>query len=223
MLKSKKSARAQVILIGTVVTGSLLGLYFGGRAYPTQWAASRYPVHGIDISHHQGAVDWKALTAEHVGFAYMKATEGADYRDSTFASNWRRAERAEIPRGAYHFYSLGEPGAAQARNFIAAVPPQGRTLPPAVDLEYGDNDGERPSFAALQTELGVLLSRLRSAYHREPVIYTTGDFYSHYLANYPVKRLWIRNTLREPAGSQRWLFWQSRQKRPRHARRIIVV
>ncbi|WP_414707009.1 GH25 family lysozyme, partial [Rhizobium sp. UBA1881] len=64
-----------------------------------------YPIQGIDISHHQGAIDWSALAAQpNVRFAIMKATEGGDHRDTRFAENWQAAKNAGIVRGAYHFF-----------------------------------------------------------------------------------------------------------------------
>jgi lysozyme len=89
-----------------------------------------YPIQGIDISHHQGDVDWKAIsTLPNVRFAIMKATEGGDFKDSKFAQNWHRAGNAGIVRGAYHFFSFCRPGKDQARNVRATVPREPGTLP----------------------------------------------------------------------------------------------
>src|SRR5262249_10226101 len=64
------------------------------------WAAS-YP-QGVDVSAHQGPIDWRTLSAN-ARFAYIKATEGADYVDPRFAFNWREAARVGMPHGAYHY------------------------------------------------------------------------------------------------------------------------
>ena len=47
---------------------------------------------GIDASHHQGAIDWRAVAGDGITFAYLKATEGTSYTDPTFAQH--RAEAA---------------------------------------------------------------------------------------------------------------------------------
>src|SRR5687768_1484289 len=70
--------------------------------YPSD---ERYPIRGIDVSHHQGAVDWKKVEAAGIDFAYIKATEGRDHRDPRFDANWRAAEGA-LARGAYHFFTF---------------------------------------------------------------------------------------------------------------------
>jgi GH25 family lysozyme M1 (1,4-beta-N-acetylmuramidase) len=39
-----------------------------------------FPTWGIDVSHHQGAVNWPLVATEpHIRFAYLKATEGSDW------------------------------------------------------------------------------------------------------------------------------------------------
>ena len=44
--------------------------------------------YGIDVSAHQGEVDWEAVASDGIGFAYLKATEGGDFVDRRFADNW---------------------------------------------------------------------------------------------------------------------------------------
>ena len=94
---------------------------------------------GIDLSHHNGQVNWDALEAENLDFIYLKATEGRDWKDQDFQSNWIEATRRGYHLGAYHFYILCKPAAEQAVNFIQSVEVRDGTLPPAVDLEYAHN------------------------------------------------------------------------------------
>ena len=62
-----------------------------------------FPIHGIDVSNHQGDIDWQAVRASNVKFAYIKATEGGDHVDQRFAQNWAGAKAAGVKHGAYHF------------------------------------------------------------------------------------------------------------------------
>src|SRR5262245_34821654 len=115
-------------------------LLFAGAAAPVALGAwnpfaANY-VQGVDVSWHQGPIDWNAVSRAEVRFAYVKATEGADYVDPRFAFNWREAHRAGLYVGAYHFFTLCRSGAQQASNFIQAVPVENGALPPAVDLEH---------------------------------------------------------------------------------------
>ena len=80
--------------LALAVGGALLAaaIIAAAGGWWTPWAA-RY-IQGVDVSHHQGAIDWRALAADNVAFAYIKATEGADHIDTRFAFNWREAEAA---------------------------------------------------------------------------------------------------------------------------------
>ena len=69
-------------------------------------AAPTY-VLGIDVSHYQGDIDWHAVAASGVKFAYIKATEGVSYVDPSFAQNVAGAQAAGMLVGAYHFLTAG--------------------------------------------------------------------------------------------------------------------
>lgn len=62
---------------------------------------------GIDVSHHQGPhINFEEVADAGYAFAIIKATEGRDYEDPNFSTNWDKlvdlgAER--LIRGAYHF------------------------------------------------------------------------------------------------------------------------
>jgi hypothetical protein len=73
-----------------------------------------YPVHGTDVSKYQGSIDWPAVRASGISFAFIKATEGGDRLDDRFAENWHAAKAAGIPRGAYHFFYFCRPAHEQA-------------------------------------------------------------------------------------------------------------
>ena len=91
--------------------------YFYGSWVPNN-PLRQYPVKGIDVSHHNGTIDWRAVADDGVKFAYIKATEGKDFQDDRFITNCREATAAGIVCGAYHYFRLGTPGLEQAQNFI---------------------------------------------------------------------------------------------------------
>ena len=177
-----------------------------------RWTPSRstYPVQGIDVSHHQGAIDWSQLPAQSVDFAYIKATEGGDFRDRLFAANWRGAGEAGIRRGAYHFFTLCRSGADQAANVIATVPREAGMLPIAVDLEYMGNCSRPVTVDQLHAELAAFI-RLVEAHYGQPVIlYLTREFDEAYRVSARVPRqLWLRRLVLEPNWETRpWTIWQ---------------
>ena len=180
-----------------------------------RWTPSRsdYPVQGIDVSSHQGAIDWRKLRAQGVDFAYIKASEGGDFRDRAFLRNWDSAGRAGIRRGAYHFFTLCRPGVDQAANFLAAVPADPGALPPAVDLEFLGNcaTAGRMTPAELRRELKDFLDRVEARAGQPATLYLTKEFDDAYGVSASFDRpLWLRRIIVEPKfGARPWSLWQA--------------
>ena len=116
---------------------------------PRSWSALRCrPIIGIDVSHHNGAIDFAALDPA-VRFAYVKATEGRDFNSKATESLSRRASVAGLAVGLYHFARPDRNGPeAEAENFARTIEACAREgiairLPPVLDLEVsGDLDPE---------------------------------------------------------------------------------
>ena len=181
------------------------GVYLYYRAYEPD--RTRFPVRGIDVSHHQGTIDWSRVAADDVAFVFMKATEGGDHRDREFNRNLAGALEAGLAVGAYHFFTFCRPGADQAANFLATVPHGATTLPPVVDLEYGGNCARRPTGAELRAELDAFLAPVEARFGREVLYYATETFladYGHAIADRP---LWRRAIARQLTTSD-WIVWQ---------------
>lgn len=179
---------------------------------------ARYPRKGIDVSHHQGRIDWAGLPGQGISFAYMKATEGGSHRDRLFAANWAAAKAAGVDRGAYHYFTLCRSGADQAANFIATVPVDPAALAPAVDLEFLGNCGRRPSRDAFHADLAAFIRAVEARYGKQILLYLTDEFDRAYGVSARVNRpLWLRSLGREPDfGARPWSVWQlSHSKRIR--------
>ena len=112
---------------------------------------------GIDASHHQGAIDWEAVTNSDISFAYLKATEGTSYTDPTFAQHRAAALDVGMRVGGYHYFQLCSPGPEQAAHFASVLGDlsAGNLLPAAVDLELAGSCTTPPP-------RGVLLDEVRS-------------------------------------------------------------
>jgi hypothetical protein len=103
-------------------------------------------VHGIDISHNNGTVNFDALLGS-VAFVYIKATQGLTFNDPKFDENMAGAKRTLRLRGAYHFMDETD-AAAQARHFASVVgKPGSGNLPPILDVE-GSVLNHSPSIVA---------------------------------------------------------------------------
>jgi lysozyme len=142
---SAKFAQRYIALNATQSSGALPKSF----AIPTRAASSvpgspelklfldpaAYEIHGIDVSHHNGKIDWDKVAGDNIAFAYMKATEGVSFVDPHFKYNWSESKRAGIRRGAYHYVNLCKPVDGQFKNIIANVPKEAGMLPIALDVE----------------------------------------------------------------------------------------
>lgn len=190
--------------------GALALLSAGGAMALGLWTpwAGRY-VQGVDVSWHQGPIDWRALKGAGIRFAYIKATEGGDHVDPRFATNWNDAERVGLYRGAYHFFTLCRPGAQQAANFINSVPREAAMLPPAVDLEHMGPCRRGPTARDVVFEIKDYLRIVEDHYGVRPILYTTREFHDAHLAEFSGERFWIRSLYTPPRFRRGdWVIWQ---------------
>ena len=197
-------------------TSSVVAAPSFGDADPTDWAGRGpqvHPVHGIDVSKYQGAIDWPTARANGVSFAFIKATEGGDHRDPSFPRYWAEAAAAGIPRGAYHYYYFCSSGAQQAAWFIANVPRGQRALPPVLDLEWTRSRTcpRRPPPAEVRAQAQAFMAVVQNHYGQRPIVYTTVDFYRDNDLGRLNAEFWLRSVADHPSATypgQRWSFWQ---------------
>jgi lysozyme len=163
---------------------------------------------GIDVSHWQGAVDWRRVADDGIVFAFIKATEGGDYTDPRFAANWAGAARAGVARGAYHFYRPQTDAAAQAQHFLRTVQLGAGDLPPVLDVEVTDGRSAAEIAAGVRT----WLETVERATGRRPILYTRAGFWNQVGGGLGAYPLWVAHYgVAEPAipgDWDRWTFWQ---------------
>lgn len=186
---------------------------------PSATPASAY-LTGIDVSYHQGAIDWQQVRAAGTSFAFIRASAGTLTADSMYAANRSGASAAGLRVGAYHF---GNPdGAAndaanEAAWFLRNASVASGDLVPVLDLEASNGLGS----AALISWAQTWLQQVEAATGARPVIYTNASFWQSSMANTDWfarngYRLWIASwTVASqptmPAGGWAgtgWTFWQ---------------
>ncbi|MBN1904417.1 MAG: glycoside hydrolase family 25 protein [Deltaproteobacteria bacterium] len=198
-----------IIVIVVLTTAALL--YMHGYWHFNYPSKNKYPVRGIDVSHHQGKIDWKKVKEQEIHFAFIKATEGSSHKDTKFIQNWGGATNAGLIKGAYHYFSFCKPGIEQAQNYINTVPIDSSSLPPVIDFEFVGNCKNRPEKDAIVKELLWFIREVEEKYHKTPIIYVTYDSYNHFLKgeslDYPI---WIRDIFSRPdmPEGKNWTFWQ---------------
>lgn len=182
---------------------------YGDVSYP-----EGYEIHGIDISHHQGRIDWEELKdngqIDHcpIRFVMIKATEGATQTDRNFRDNFFQARENGFTRGAYHFYSVHSPAEQQAYHFIKTVDLENGDLPPVLDVEHKPKNQSDEDF---RHSVLKWLNIVESHYRVKPIIYTYFKFKTRYLSDpifdeYPY---WIAHYYVDSLEYQGpWKFWQ---------------
>lgn len=193
-----------------IAAGILVLVVYYGYYHVNGSRASKYPIHGVDVSHYQGEIDWDVLADQNIRFAYIKATEGSSYVDERFADNYVMARQTGLKVGAYHFFSFDSPGITQALNFIETVEAFDGMLSPVVDVEfYGNKEANPPDPEEVRPQLQAYLDAVEETYGQHPIIYATYESWELYIKDqfddYP---LWIRDIWNQPESSIDWTLWQ---------------
>ena len=173
-----------------------------------------YEIHGIDISHYQGDIDWAVLRSQGqidrcpIRFVMIKATEGANRIDPKFKTNFEQSLEYGFTRGAYHFYSVRSKAKDQAAFFIQNVDLQQGDLPPVLDVEHKPDEQSDDVFKESVLEW---LHIVEKHYGVKPIIYTYYKFKMKYLSDsvfdqYPY---WIAHYYVDSVEYKgAWKFWQ---------------
>lgn len=189
-------------------TGFRWRALYGDANYP-----EGFEIHGIDISHYQGEIDWDALRSGMIEgcpirFIVIKATEGSTQIDERFAENFFNAREYGFIRGAYHFWSNKSSARSQAYYFLNKVELEDGDLPPVLDVEHKPKNQEVEDF---QRDILTWLHIVEDKYHVKPIIYTYYKFKERYL-NAPVFNdypYWIAHYYVDTVEYKGpWKFWQ---------------
>jgi len=150
---------------------------------------------GIDVSRHQGAIDWSRVPQGGHRFAFLKATDGVRYAYvDWFHVNAPRAAAAGLIPGAYHFLLDHHSGEAQARYYVSEVHrrfPGFRGVVPIVDIER-EADGTTPR----ESHLRAFVGEFRRLLPGRPMLVYTGRWY------------WV-GVLGNPYGADLGPLWHS--------------
>ena len=189
-------------------TGFRWRALFGDANYP-----KGYEIHGVDISHYQGEIDWDKLRDAMIEgyplrFIMIKATEGSTKLDDKFVDNFYQARENGYIRGAYHFWSNKSSARSQAYHFLDKVHLQEGDLPPVLDVEHKPADKSVEEF---QQDILTWLHIVEDKYHVKPILYTYYKFKEQYLStpvfeDYPY---WIAHYYVDKIEYKgNWKFWQ---------------
>lgn len=168
---------------------------------------SRYEVRGIDISAHNGDIDFNRVKADGYEFVIIKASEGGDFRDKRFIDNVRLAREAGLKIGAYHFFRFDTSGYMQGLNFAGALGGHTTDLPAVIDIEEWTNPNAQAT-PLVVNRLIEMADYLESLGMRV-MLYTNKNGYNRFIRELPrTFPLWICSLGAEPSEGE-WTIWQA--------------
>jgi len=127
--------------------------------------------------------NWQKMKVAGYTFAIIRATYGAT-KDKTFDRDWSNIKAAGITRGAYMFWRAGMDAGAQVDAFCNIVYLDDDDLPPVLDVEFtGGRKKTGKSIVELLDEIEHIVCRLKRAYGRTPMIYTSARVWKEDLGN----------------------------------------
>jgi lysozyme len=190
-------------------------------------------VQGIDVSNHQGVINWSSVKAGGIQFAFCKATEGVDFVDARFTTNMANANAAGVLIGPYHFArpdsNSSNPldAVSEADDFVDAIAPfyssNGLYLRPVLDVErFLDLPTIAQERAYLSEWIRDFGGRVEERIGVSPLIYCNGNYAQTYFeADIAQHNLWFAKptTTNNYASAvpptaanigiwDEWKFWQ---------------
>lgn len=180
-------------------------------------------IKGLDISHHEGTINWGKLVAENIGaekieFIIFKCTEGATNVDNTTLDNALSALKKNIKIGYYHFaYPQKNIGDAKSEALffikrLKLLPNPTYKYPFTLDIEVNPSQIGKTEYYNWILEF---ITTFKTFTNSPLLIYGSPNFLNsvlppnHELGKLP---LWLAhyqtNSPRLPVGWNSWSLWQ---------------
>ena len=169
-------------------------------------------VHGMDVSSYETSINWKIAKDAGIDFAFIRVSDGLQFKDPKFATYWSGAHAAGVMRGAYQFFRPTQDPIAQADLLLQAIGPrQPGDLPPVIDVE------STGGLAADKVEAAVRawVDHVTQAIGRPPIVYAGYYSWQDYTgnANLTASPLWHAQYTTAPCPNiptpwTHWTFWQ---------------
>ncbi len=181
-------------------------------------ALSSSLITGLDVSHHNGDIDYRAVKEAGHRFVFIKATQDNDFVDPMFPTNLARARDAGLAAGAYHFFDYTLDGREQADHFLDRVESVGGiddALPPVVDVECWAPIGSSIQVVAT-ARLRDFVERVYERTGRMPLVYTSVFMWREVVGNaegFEDLPMWAacwgcELPISIAPGWDDWVFWQ---------------
>lgn len=173
---------------------------------------------GIDVSEHQGTIDWHAVAADGIDFCYLRAgwrgsSEGSLTEDSTFRANLVGAREAGLDVGVYFFSqaTTTQEAVEEAEFVLDLIGDAELAYPVAFDLEpTGTGEGRADHLMRdEQTEIALAFcERIEQAGYRTIVYGNQYDYERYEIARLMSRGYWYAEYASAPATNLDIAIWQ---------------
>lgn len=142
---------AVLIIIGTVFINSIVA------EKTVQAIDLSNKIKGINISNNDGKIDLASVSQADGRYVYMKATEGATFRDLYMDEYYNQCKDLGMKAGAYHYLVSTSSPEEQAENFYEMISKYDWDLIPMLDVEV-NFDGLEDYIKRFKAEFNKLSS-----------------------------------------------------------------
>lgn len=169
-------------------------------------------VFGIDVSYYQGDIDWNAVAADGVEYAFVRVSHSTLFFDPQFDTNLAGSRAAGIHTGVYQYFEPDEDPIAQANLLLDSLGDLAPgDLPPVIDVE--STGGLSP--AAVASAVQAWVDHVEAELGVVPIIYTGHYFWQDNVASagfgeHPLWLAWygVECPGAVPTGWSAWAFHQ---------------
>lgn len=171
---------------------------------------SKYPVTGIDVSNHTGDINFEEVKKKNIDFVYVKATEGFDFIDHHFETNYTNIRKNNIPVGFYHFFRFDVSGKNQAYNFLKVIEGKYFELPLVLDIEEWGNKKKIDKDYVVK-EIDSFINEINKVNKGHVVIYTNKSGFDKYIKGNFLNEVWLCS-FKPITDAHNWTYWQHSHK-----------
>lgn len=183
--------------------------------------AKSAPTVGIDVSKHNGSIDWKAVKNSGVNFAIIRCgyrgySTGVMVEDPTFKTNIRGALGAGLRVGVYYYSQAVDEVEAveEASMVINLLSGYGIQLPVYMDVEASGGRGDQISVSQRTANIRAFCGTIQSAGYKAGVYankaWLTSYINTSQISNY---NIWLAQYAKEVSYSgSRYDMWQYTSK-----------
>ena len=160
----------------------------------------------IDVYSGDGNINFNKVKDQGIDIVILKATEGVNFIDSAFNSNYTKARNVGLKIGVYHFMSERTDPVQQARDFWNCIKDKKIDLIPILDIETNKKGRSK---AAITDRCLEFLKEFKALSGYDAVIYTYTSFARENMDSRLSKyKLWIAHYgVNTPGTNPIWNSW----------------